>query len=666
MKPILQSLKPIVFTFILTVFFSCKKEQDTSPIIIPDNNSNPWGTSINLDISGKVLDDATGNPVIGATVKAGSDSTTTDINGIFFLKNAPASSSLALVQVIKSGYFNGSRSFLPLSGGGNLRIRLLPKTPMSGSISVTGGTLCHSSGAELTLEANSVTKNGVAYSGNVKVCMQYIDPTTEDFDSRMPGDLIALDGNTTLGLKSFGMLGVELQDESGEELQIATGKKAKLKFPIPASLLAVAADSIDLWSYDEAKGYWIKEGQAVKEGNFYYALVGHFSFWNCDAPFPIIKFDGRILTNNKPLAGALITISSEVSGSRNVYTNSDGSFGGSVPKGEVLALKVEAGCGNTFSEVYSENIGPFASNASLESKNVLLTNATFVSGKISGCNNSGIRGAYVMVDGQGAYFGNEAGNFSFSTCGTGNVNLIAYGGNPWTQSSSKPINLNGSNVIVNFQVCVGGATNSSVTDIDGNAYDTVRIGTQVWMKENLKVSRYRNGVAIPTGLNNTSWSYRTSGACANYSNNVFNSTTYGKLYNFYAVADPSGLCPAGWHVPTDAEWYTLENYLDPSVNDPNAAGFRGTDVGAKLKAVSSLWASPNLDATNSSGFTALPGGYRGGNGVFNTLGDNGYWWSSTQNSSAYAWIRNLNFNNANSYRNISDKKYGFSVRCLKD
>jgi len=155
-----QSFKPIVFTLVLAILFSCKKEQDASPIIIPDNNSNPWGASINLDISGKVLDDATGNPVIGATVKAGSDSTTTDINGIFFLKNAQANSSLALVQVIKSGYFNGSRSFLPLTGGGNLRIRLLPKTPMSGSISVTGGTLIHSSGAELTLEANSVTKNG--------------------------------------------------------------------------------------------------------------------------------------------------------------------------------------------------------------------------------------------------------------------------------------------------------------------------------------------------------------------------------------------------------------------------------------------------------------------------------------------------------------------------
>ena len=240
----------------LGLLASCKKDENANPTN-PDNNNNninPWGNSINLNISGKVLDDATGNPIIGATVNAGSVSTTTDNNGIFILKNAPGKSSLALIQVEKAGYFPGSRSFLPLTGGGNLRIRLLPKV-LTGSIPSSGGMVSHGSGAELMLEAGSVSKNGVAFSGIVKVFLQSIDPTTVDFESRMPGNLIAMDGNAARGLKSFGMLAAELQDENGQELQMASGKKAHLKFPIPAGLRASAADSIDLWSYDEANGY---------------------------------------------------------------------------------------------------------------------------------------------------------------------------------------------------------------------------------------------------------------------------------------------------------------------------------------------------------------------------------------------------------------------------
>ena len=207
---------------------------------------------------------------------------------------------------------------------------------------------------------------------------------------------------------------------------------------------------------------------------------------------------------------------------------------------------------------------------------------------------------------------------------------------------------------------------SPVTDIDGNVYQTVRIGTQVWMKENLKVSKYRNGNSIPTGLNDSQWSGTTSGAYSIYSNDPTNNAIFGKLYNWFAVADPRGLCPAGWHVPTDSEWYSLENYLDPTVNNPNTAGFRGTDVGGRLKAVSSLWTSPNVGATNFSGFTALPGGRRDSNGIFNGYGSNGFWWSSSVISSILIWDRYLTGGNSSSNRDDDYKPNGISVRCIKD
>ncbi len=194
-----------------------------------------------------------------------------------------------------------------------------------------------------------------------------------------------------------------------------------------------------------------------------------------------------------------------------------------------------------------------------------------------------------------------------------------------------------------------------VTDIDGNVYQTVTIGTQVWMKENLKVSKYRNGDPIPTNLTDDAWNSTTTGAYAIYNNDVANNTTYGKLYNWYAVADSRNLCPAGWHVPSDAEWTTLENYLgDSSV------------AGGKLKSTSNLWNTPNTGATNESGFFGLPGGNRLVNGTYNFIGYYGDWWSSTENSTTFVWSRGLYYYYGLSYRNSGYKQGGFSVRCIRD
>ena len=174
------------------------------------------------------------------------------------------------------------------------------------------------------------------------------------------------------------------------------------------------------------------------------------------------------------------------------------------------------------------------------------------------------------------------------------------------------------------------------TDADGNTYTTVTIGSQVWMKENLKTSKYRNGNAITTNLTDIGWQNTTSGAYAIYNNDAANNTTYGKLYNWYAVADPRGLCPAGWHAPSDAEWTTLENFLGGA----NGAGGKMKSTGTILTGTG-LWQDPNTDATNSSGFTGLPGGYRLDFGAYTDFGYYGYWWSSTEASSTNAWYRVL-------------------------
>jgi uncharacterized protein (TIGR02145 family) len=204
-------------------------------------------------------------------------------------------------------------------------------------------------------------------------------------------------------------------------------------------------------------------------------------------------------------------------------------------------------------------------------------------------------------------------------------------------------------------------TTTNPTDADGNIYTTVTIGTQVWMKENLKVSKYRNGDAIPTNLTDAAWGATTSGAYAIYNNDAAYNTTYGKLYNFYAVADSRNLCPVGWHVPSDAEWTTLENFL----GGQTIAGGKMKSTGTK-QAGTGLWQAPNTEATNSSGFSGLPGGYRYYNGSYYTIGFGGYWWSSTEYSTALAWGRLLGSESGYSDRFNYNRHDGRSVRCLRD
>ena len=201
---------------------------------------------------------------------------------------------------------------------------------------------------------------------------------------------------------------------------------------------------------------------------------------------------------------------------------------------------------------------------------------------------------------------------------------------------------------------------STVSDVDNNTYNTVQIGTQCWTKNNLKVSKYRNGDNIATGLSNSAWQNTTSGAYAIYNNDPVNDGLYGKLYNHYAVTDSRGLCPTGWHVPTDGEWTTLENHLGGS----SVAG--GSLKSTAMQPTLGGWNPPNTGATNSSGFTALPGGRRLYGGDFSDVPDDGYWWSSSVLSGSNAWYRYLYTISSDIGRNSRLRATGFSVRCCRD
>ncbi|HZK69418.1 MAG TPA: fibrobacter succinogenes major paralogous domain-containing protein [Paludibacter sp.] len=195
-----------------------------------------------------------------------------------------------------------------------------------------------------------------------------------------------------------------------------------------------------------------------------------------------------------------------------------------------------------------------------------------------------------------------------------------------------------------------------VTDIDGNVYHTVTIGTQVWMVENLKTTKYNDGTSIPDVTDNTAWYALTSGACCDYNNTSGNSITYGKLYNYFAVIDSRKLCPTGWHIPTDAEWTALSAFL----GSEDVAGGKLKEAGV------THWATPNANADNSSNFTALPGGFRNNLGFFASNGIVGMWWSSSEESTIHAWDRDMSNADGKLYRAFNFKGMGISVRCVKD
>jgi uncharacterized protein (TIGR02145 family) len=211
----------------------------------------------------------------------------------------------------------------------------------------------------------------------------------------------------------------------------------------------------------------------------------------------------------------------------------------------------------------------------------------------------------------------------------------------------------------------------TVTDIEGNVYKTVQIGNQWWMAENLKVTHYSNGDIIPNITDVSEWISLSTGAYCNYDNDEANVTTYGRLYNWYAVNDRRGLALVGWHVPSDAEWKQLEIYLGMSQSEADGREWRGTDEGGKLKEAGLIhWSSPNTGATNESGFSALPGGYRSVydcyNNCFNGKGCSTNFWSSTEDDGSSAWRHALSCFASGVLRYSNNKLIGYSVRCVKD
>ena len=367
--------------------------------IIGDFADN-FGNEISADFYGEITD-INNSPISDVNIVIGNQTVSTDANGIFILENAQVFENFAYIKANKLGYLSGSRTVIPSVGLNKVKIVLLEEIVIETVSSGEPSMVALPNGASVSFDGNFISGDNTAYEGTVNVVMHFLDPTDDTIDQQMPGMLY---GEDLLGqenvLKSFGMLAVELKSENGEPLNLAEGSVSELTMPLDMSLISSAPNSIPLWYFDDAKGYWIEEGMATLQGNSYVGTVSHFSFWNCDIPVESVNLCINLLdNNNEPLSNIAISLTSESVGTTGGFTNDLGAVCGLIPANEVLVLQSAADF--DCQSVDTQTIGPFNADTTIDviiaNPESFLINET-ITGTVTSCDDEPIQNGYVLVN----------------------------------------------------------------------------------------------------------------------------------------------------------------------------------------------------------------------------------------------------------------------------
>ena len=427
----------------LIILSSCRED-----IIKPIEGDPTFGDPIIKVVStikGRVIDEAN-FPIQDVVVSIDGNPVITDKNGVFLFDNMEFNKNGTLISAEKSGYYIGSKMVNPELGTESFTlIQLLTKDLTGNFTSSTGGTITTTDNASVTFAANSIMReNGSAYTGTVNVYSKWIDPTHENIDARMPGDLRAVDADDAqVQLATYGMIAVELESPSGEALQINTGNTATISLPIPNEIIGAAPSTIPLWSYDEATGYWIEESSATLQDGQYVGEVSHFSFWNCDAPFPVVQLCGSVVSE-EGIPFAWLKLEIEVPGSIGVrygYTDSEGNFKGKIPKDLTMTIRVLDLCGSV---VYEAEIGPFSEDVVLDPIVANMPEPVTVSGVLLNCDMNPIEGAYAYIEsayGFHTFYSDENGVFSGPITICESTDLVIQGFDIENLLTSDPVDL---------------------------------------------------------------------------------------------------------------------------------------------------------------------------------------------------------------------------------
>ena len=413
------------FQFILALlvlsiaFSSCNPNDDNTTNTNNNTNfSENFGAKVDRDFIGQVVD-TNNQPIPNVAVKIGTSTVQTDMNGVFIINQANVNERFAYITAKKAGFIDGSRAMVPTNGKNNVRIMMIPNTPLATIQSGVASEVALPSGTKVVFDGAFETEAGVAYSGSVAVAMFHLAASNENISSLMPGMLYAqaTDGSAKV-LETFGMMQVELKGSAGQKLQIAKTHIAQINMPIEASQLATSPSTIPLWHFDEENGYWKQEGSATKNGNKYVGNVSHFSWWNCDAQFPTVTLTVKVLdTNGNPISNLLVGLT--YFNERTGVTDNNGQVSGLIPANQTLTLNIYSlsQCSNL--PINTMSIGPFSINTVLPdivlNSGAILT--TTVQGNLLKCDNTNVTNGYVFLD-----YGNQTllttvtnGAFSFDT-----------------------------------------------------------------------------------------------------------------------------------------------------------------------------------------------------------------------------------------------------------
>lgn len=483
-----RSFKNLLTLLLASItLWSCQKDLDET--LVDNINQVPnLTTKINSSVSGFVVDE-NNQAVAGALVVVYDKTTTTDDYGYFSVKNVNVVKTAAVVTVKKSGYFPGIKTYIATENkSAFFRIKLIPKLNSGSFNGLNGGTISLSNGMKIDFPVNGIqdllSSNSNPYSGTVYVSASYINPTASDINSIMPGDLRGINEEGSMQvLQSFGMVAVELTGNQGQALQIASGKKATLTFPIPSALSSTAPASIPLWYFDESNGLWKEEGSATKVGNNYVGDVAHFSFWNCDVPSNFVQFNCTVVNEaGAPIPFTWVKITNVNLPQSYSYglTDSSGFVAGAVPNNASLKLDVytQFDCGTAaFTQTFS------TTNSNLSLGNLTIPNTIAhtanVSGTVTDCNNAAVSNGYIIMLKNNLYYRynlSSTGAFNFTNLlcngNTESVTFIAEDNSSNQQSSPFTYTLNtGNNTVPNLQAC-GTTTEQFINlNINGTNYN---------------------------------------------------------------------------------------------------------------------------------------------------------------------------------------------------
>jgi hypothetical protein len=409
-------------------FSSCNPNDDSNNNAGPNDDAfaQNFGSTVARDFIGQVVD-IDNAPIQGVTIKIGTTTVQTDVNGVFIINGANVYQKFANITAKKVGYIEGSRAMVPTSGKNNVKIMLLPNAPLETIQSGVVSEVSIYSGTKVKFQGGFQDENGTNYTGPVQVSMFHLTPTDENISKLMPGMLYAQTStNQEAVLETFGMLNLELRGSAGQKLNIKEGQTGEITIRIDDSQIATAPSSIPLWHFDEERGYWKQEGVATKVGNKYVGEVSHFSWWNYDVSFPSVYLTVTVVdSNGNPLSNINVMLTRQLSPAYSqgeaAFTDNNGQVSGFVPVNVSLSLNIFASSFTCVPSniIYTTTIGPFTSNTILPTivvGNITSVSSSNVFGTIVKCDNNPVTNGYVILKKYGisSIFPITNGNFNFN------------------------------------------------------------------------------------------------------------------------------------------------------------------------------------------------------------------------------------------------------------